>query len=475
MLPCPSWKGAWGPMRGVTGKPPTTRGKCRSKQTWTGSGSGLKREMEIAGVASYTGKNKVVFLPKQNNGMLPPNDRLDYLFDRYLDNRIDDNELAELFGYIRDAHENDLLKRQIIDVFREIKPEVEINQVNWEAMFSDIINNPAFHARRRTMAPGSWWKAAAVWLILLGGGAGYMWMSHRAAPQKVVQADEPARDILPGQSRATLTLSNGTAIVLDSTDNGKLAGLAATNGMKVNSGLLTYIQRISANHGSGTEPVVYNTLTTSRGGQYRLTLADGTKVWLNAASSIRYPVAFTGKERVVQITGEVYFEVAENAAQPFIVRISPSASGGGGEIRVLGTHFNVNAYDDENTIKVALLEGSIKVQTVNGARDAAVIHPGQQAQMNKQGVIEVQPADVDDVVSWKDGLFSFRNSNLQEVMQKLSRWYDVEVVYQPGLNNKQQFTGKIDRNLTLSEVLRELALTHAHFRIEADRKVVLLP
>lgn len=408
--------------------------------------------------------------------MLPSTDRLDYLFDRYLDNRIDDNELAELFGYIRDAQENDLLKRQIIDAFGAINPQVDVDPVNWEGMFSDIVNNPAFQANGKTRVLGSWWKAAAAVLIISGAAAGYRWVSHRAAPQHVATTDQPSRDILPGQNRATLTLSNGTSIVLDSTDNGKLASAGNMNVMKVNNGLLTYKQKIAVNSAGSAGSVTYNTLTTSRGGQYRVSLGDGTKVWLNAASSIRYPVAFTGKERVVQITGEVYFEVAKDAARPFIVRVSSVASGkGGGEIQVLGTHFNVNAYDDENTIKVALLEGSIEVRPENGATDATRMRPGQQAQLNRKGTVTLEQVDVDDVVSWKDGLFAFKNDNLEEVMRKLSRWYNVQVVYQPGLHNSQRFTGKIDRNLTLSEVLRELALTHAHFKIEADRKVVLLP
>lgn len=409
--------------------------------------------------------------------MLPSNDRLDYLFGKYLDNSIDDDELAELFGYIRDAQGNELLKQRITDVFRQVRRQEEINQVDWESMFSDIIHDPAFHWEKKSRLAGLWWKAAAaVLLIILGATAGYLWMNHRAAPQDLVKTGQPARDILPGRSQATLTLSNGTVIALDSTDNGKLASLGAANAMKVNNGLLIYARQKTPNDAGSVKADTYNMLITSRGGQYRVTLADGTKVWLNAASSIRYPVSFTGRQRVVQITGEVYFEVAKNAALPFIVRISPSASGdGGGEIRVLGTHFNVNAYDDDNTVKVALLEGSIKVETVSGARDAALMRPGQQAQLDKQGTIRLEEADVDDVVCWKDGFFSFRNDNLEEVMRKLSRWYNVEVVYQPGLNNRQQFTGKIDRNLTLSEVLRELTLTHAHFKIEADRKVVLLP
>ncbi|MGH2643762.1 MAG: FecR family protein, partial [Chitinophagaceae bacterium] len=180
---------------------------------------------------------------------------------------------------------------------------------------------------------------------------------------------------------------------------------------------------------------------------------------------------------VVQITGEAYFEVAKNAAQPFMVYFSSPADGGReGAVEVLGTHFNVNAYADENKIKVTLLEGLIKVQSSLASGESEIVHPGQQIQMNEKGAMNlVRDADVDGEVSWKNGFFSFRNDNLVEVMKKLSRWYDVDVTYQPGIDNRQQFTGRIDRNLTLSQVLKGLELTNAHFKIEANRKLEILP
>lgn len=401
--------------------------------------------------------------------MLPSNDRLYLLFEQYLNNHISDDELKELFDYVRDAEENNSLQKEIIDVFKTIRQFEKNDKVNWETMYQEIIGKSAITEKKSIKKINLWKRVAAAVLILIIGGAGsYFFMKKHSAPQQQMQTAQTTHDILPGGNKATLTLSNGKTIILNKANNGMLASAGNMNVIKVNNGMLTYKVNTSTN--LAPSMVQYNTLTVPRGGQFQLTLSDGTKVWLNAASSIRYPVAFTGKERVVEITGEAYFEVAKDATEPFIVKRGSMV------VQVLGTHFNVNAYNDEGIMKVTLLEGLIKVQLTNGGRQSTIVHPGEQAQLNKAGAIKLmKDANVNDAVSWKNGFFSFRNDNLEEVLLKLSRWYNVDVVYDSGVNNQQQFSGRIDRNLTLSQVLKGLELTHAHFKIEANRKLEILP
>ncbi|TAN00640.1 MAG: DUF4974 domain-containing protein [Chitinophagaceae bacterium] len=406
--------------------------------------------------------------------MLPSNDRLYFLFEHYLNSHISDNELKELFDYIREAGENNLLREEIISVFKKVQSPEKNDEVNWGAMYQQIVGESALTEKKNINKLNLWKRVAAAVLILIIGGAGsYFFIRKNSVSKQMMQAAQITHDILPGGNKATLTLSNGKTIILNKANNGMLASAGNMKVIKVNNGMLAYQQEEAGTNQRSKikdQRLEMNTLAVPRGGQYQLTLSDGTKVWLNAASSIRYPVAFTGKERVVEVTGEAYFEVAKNAAQPFIVKR------GNMTVQVLGTHFNVNAYDDEGIVKVTLLEGLIKVQLENSSRQSAIVHPGEQAQMNKAGAIRlVKDADVNDAVSWKNGFFSFRNDNLEEVLRKLSRWYDVDVVYDLGVNNQQQFSGRIDRDLTLSQVLKGLALTQAHFKIEANRKLEILP
>jgi ferric-dicitrate binding protein FerR (iron transport regulator) len=212
--------------------------------------------------------------------------------------------------------------------------------------------------------------------------------------------------------------------------------------------------------------VLYNTLTTPRGGQYQLVLPDGSKVWLNAASAISYPTAFTGSERKVEIKGEAYFEIAKNTAMPFIVKVNDA------QVQVLGTHFNINAYSDEDAIKTTLLEGAVKV-----TKDAAstLLKPGQQAILGRSSnEIRVQEnTDLDAVLAWKNGYFSFNQTDLATIMRQIARWYDVDIVYSDKVPERR-FGGEIPRNTNAAEVLKMLEESKVHFRIEG-RKVIVLP
>ncbi|KAI9452861.1 anti-FecI sigma factor, FecR [Russula earlei] len=310
-----------------------------------------------------------------------------------------------------------------------------------------------------------WMRYAAILIVMLAGALVYL--QYHNKPQQILARVNtlPAKnDITPGKEGAILTLDGGGTVVLDSMGNGFVADQDGSR-ISLKNGQLVY----DAN-GVNAGKIAYNTMSTPKGRQFRVTLPDGTQVWLNAASSLRYPTAFVGKDRRVEITGEAYFEVAKDPTRPFHVKIN-----GKTEVEVLGTHFNINAYQNEESINTTLLEGSVKVHNGN---QKTVIKPGQQAQVANTiaatGIIKVNDnVDIDRVMAWKNGVFDFNDATLVEVMKQLERWYDIEVVYEKGVP-PFEFVGKMQKNLSLSEVLRGLEVSKVHFRTE-DRKLIVLP
>jgi ferric-dicitrate binding protein FerR (iron transport regulator) len=279
----------------------------------------------------------------------------------------------------------------------------------------------------------------------------------------VIVVTQPAykTDVAPGTNKAILTLASGKQIVLDNASKGNLATEGATNIIQLNNGELAY----EAGSGGSAGAVAYNTIATPKAGQYVIQLPDGSKVWLNAASSLRFPVVFTGKSRVVEMTGEAYFEIAANARQPFKVKTGQQ------EIQVLGTHFNISAYADDKTVNTTLLEGSVRV--TNG-EETQYLNPGQQAQADNRYIALVYKPDIEEVMAWKNGIFRFNESSVEAVMKQLSRWYNVEVVYENNSRSSTQFVGTIPRNVPLSEVLHLLELTgHVQFSIENSSKILV--
>lgn len=267
-------------------------------------------------------------------------------------------------------------------------------------------------------------------------------------------------DITPGGQKAILTLSDGSQIILDSASNGLLSQQGGTKVIKLANGQLKY----AANTLSSTD-IVYNTMSTPAGGQYQLTLPDRSKVWLNASSSIHYPTAFLEKERRVTITGEAYFEIAKNANKPFIVKIY-----NGAEVKVLGTHFNVKSYADEDEIQTTLLEGSINIY--NGIKNNLLV-PGNQAKIDKSGIIKVQAdADLDEAVAWKNGNFQFNSADVNSVLRQAARWYNIEVVYLGKPSTENRFTGKIPMSVNLSRLLKWLEYSDVHFKLNGKKLIV---
>jgi transmembrane sensor len=314
---------------------------------------------------------------------------------------------------------------------------------------------PAPTRRRRQL----WAALLACVVVLVAGVEGYWGWQHQAAPTVVQRPARPVAPVAlhPGRNQAVLTLADGSTVLLDQARQGLLARQGGSQVQKTADGQLRYAA------GAASTAPLYNMVATPRGGQYQLTLPDGSQVWLNAASSLRFPVAFTGAERRVELTGEAYFEVAKDARHPFKVAAR------GAEVTVLGTHFDVQAYDDEPALTATLLEGAVRLDL--GAQQA-LLRPGQQARPRPDGTIQVRAVDVQHAVAWKNGYFVFNDEPIEAIMRQVARWYDVDVRCQGLLANKD-FNGKISRYKDAADVLRVLELTGAvHFTTESRRITV---
>jgi transmembrane sensor len=278
-------------------------------------------------------------------------------------------------------------------------------------------------------------------------------------------------DIRPGGNKAYLTLANGKTIALNATANGQIANQAGTSVTKTAGGQLIYAltQKLAVNNSAEL-----NTITTPHGGQWQVLLPDGTKVWLNAASSLTYPVSFAAlKNRRVELSGEAYFEVAKDKMHPFIVHTVKQ------DVEVLGTHFNINAYTDEQYTKTTLLEGSVHVtattaSTIHGVNNFArqTLKPGQQSILSN-GDIKITVANTEAAIAWKNAMFYFENDNLESIMKRVAQWYDVKIIYQSNQVKQQLFSGRVSRAQNVSEVLKMLTLTGAaQFKIEGRNIIV---
>jgi len=303
--------------------------------------------------------------------------------------------------------------------------------------------------------------------LLFTIGAGLYFLNLHNKKEQVDQHKEyiVKNEIVPGGNNAILTLSNGAKIVLNNAKAGVLTRQGNTAVNKTQNGQIVY--RANDHQGStSNSPMVYNTVSTPRGGEYQVVLADGTKVWLNAASSLKFPTAFEGNTRDVEITGEVYFEVAKNKNMPFRVFSN------GAEVEVLGTHFDVMAYQDEPEIKTTLLEGSVKFVK---NKSEVLLKPGEQAiSSNTSNKIIVQQANIGETMAWREGYFVFQDENIQSIMRKVSRWYNVDVEYHGNMEDKE-YGGKVSRYKNISDVLKSLELTGTiHFKIEGRRVTVML-
>lgn len=405
------------------------------------------------------------------------------LVNKYLNNSISELESRELFSFLQqNTIENipeleALIKEVYTQSFTEKKQlSQEGSQQILDKLLSSIQNTSALKneaaviipMHRKPLLRRRWigYAAASVIFIMIAGALFYLYSGKSKTTSGNNNIDQYAKhDIAPGGNRAILKLASGQQIVLDSVQG----NIVQNGGLTVNNsnGLLGY--------DGNANTVEYNTVSTPRGGKYNVVLPDGTKVWLNAASSISFPTAFVGDERNVSITGEAYFEVAKNAQKPFKVQVNNM------EVQVLGTHFNINAYTDEASIKTTLLEGSVKVSyqspvsTITGKQNNPFImlNPGQQARVEGEQISLVNAVDTEMEMAWKNGIFYFKNADLKTVMRGLARWYDLDVHYSGTVSN-EQFEGKVPMDAMLSDVLHILEENKIHFLLEG-KKITVLP
>ncbi len=311
----------------------------------------------------------------------------------------------------------------------------------------------------------SWMRVAAALLLLAGLGLGIRMIWFRPAeamgPIPLTRTDDSP--LAPGSDRAWLRLGDGSVVYLDSTAPGLLASQAGLQLEKKADGSIVY--QIGTSGIDPAETTVFNEIRTPRGGQYQVILSDGTHVWLNAETTLRFPVVFNGEDRRVDLTGEAYFEVAKDQHRPFRVMTSVSL------VEVFGTHFNVNAYADEAYVRTTLLEGSVGVRSSKEASGMKLrmLSPGQQAAVRPDGSVKVDDrADTEEAIAWKNGRFQFNSADIRSIMRQIARWYDAEVVFEG--NPELHFTGQITRRDEVSRVLQMMELTgEVRFRVEGRR------
>lgn len=394
--------------------------------------------------------------------MTTSRERINYLLEAYANRTHTRPELDELLEYIRQAKDDDSIYALIEQRYHAHQSGSPLPDLDWDFMFQQITRKEEpVQSGRRIHLLRKWQYAAAVIVLLCAGG--YFWYKQSISPVTVPVISQA--DVTPGGNKAILTLADGSQIILDSTTNGNIAKEGNTLITRSKTGELIYQDAAPTNQGGSR----LNTLTTPRGGQHQLNLPDGSKVWLNAASSIKYPVAFNGKERKVEITGEAYFEVAKDTHKPFRV------IAGEQEVEALGTSFNVNTYDDEPLKKTTLLTGSVRVtRNTNSHKQEIVLSPFQQAVVSSSdNTIRKITVQTDDAIAWKSGFIHFTDVKLEEIMRQLARWYDIEVVYEKDIPDIV-FEGKMGRGVGLSKVLTFFEESGVRFRLEGNKKLIIL-
>lgn len=370
------------------------------------------------------------------------------LVRRYIEDKASDKEKEVFFHLLAngklDKHLHNAMEAGARKVLGE-QEEIEAEHITGGKLF--------FSALRRGRL------AAAIFIGTILISTALLWKKDKKRAEiPIVASTVKKNEIAPGGKHALLTLANGSTIALDNAGKDNL-GIQG-NARVINTGSGNLVYRATAGKSSG---VCYNTVVTPAGGQYQVTLSDGTQVWLNALSTLKFPTSLNGADRTVQLKGEAYFEVAKNKNSPFHVNVA------GVDVAVLGTSFNVNAYPDEGSLKTTLLEGSVRL---NKGNESLMLSPGQQGRESGNGFSLIRNADVGQAIAWKNGYFSFDDVDIQTVMRQLARWYGIQVNYE-GSPARVQFWGKMGRDLNLTQVLAGLAKTKVHFRLDGNTLTVL--
>lgn len=381
-----------------------------------------------------------------------------YLIAGFIRKTLTETEHDELDAWVESSDENMLLFEELTDE-KNIEANLAwMDKTSTEESLELTKKKIKFIPEHKNLKTKKWFYSIAASVILLISAFGiYKIINNKQSKQaSIAKIDQTG--IQPGGNKATLTLSNGNVIDLVSTPNGLIKGDSGTIINKSKDGEILY-------NDNSSSAANYNILTTPKGGQYKIQLPDGSLVWLNAASSLKYPTAFKGTERNVELNGEGYFEITKDKTKPFKVKLAD-----GNEVKVLGTHFNVMAYEDEKSKDVTLLEGSVQITRNN---DVQKLIPGQQGRITSTKIILVNAADTDQVTGWKNGKFIFQDADIQSIMRQVARWYDVDVKYET--NSSQHFNATISRNEPVLRLLHILEETgQIHFKIE-NKSIYVLP
>ena len=390
--------------------------------------------------------------------------RLEDLFKKFYLDTATPEEISELATLLK-PHGQTALELVLKKIWINEEPTDIFSEDHADAIFNRVLSHDRNDAAQIEITDHKVRRFSAFTRIAIAASfigilvLGYFLLSPPSKEPAVVvtKIDSTEQDISPGRNGGILTLSNGEEILLDEKANGTVANEGQVKVVK-EDGQITY-------EGENESGNYYNVLRTPRGRQYHLVLADGSKVWLNASSSISYPATFSNNERVIEITGEAYLEVARDLSKPFRVKLYD-----GSRIEVTGTHFNVNSYPDESDVKTTLLEGGVRVSK---GREILKLKPGQQA-VTASNTMKMYPGvNIEEVMAWKNGFFSFQKTGLKTIMREISRWYDVDVIYE-GNVPEVSFSGEIGRSLTLKQVLSILDETRIHYKIEG-KKLIITP
>ncbi|WP_345951386.1 FecR domain-containing protein [Mucilaginibacter sp. PAMB04274] len=378
------------------------------------------------------------------------------LLEQFADNTISREDFQILIHHFKLSGNDEEIWSAMEKIWQDLKTdEFAYPDEAKNAFYQRLVANKKFRQSSKLRSITPWYRYAAAAVLVLIGATGLYLLKH-ASENSV--AKRYKNDIKPGYTQATLTLANGQIIDLSRTNDKAVAQEQGVIIKKTADGALLYDFQ-SRGSAVGTDTAV-NILKTPKGGQFQVTLSDGSHVWLNTASALTFPVRFKGNERTVKLTGEAYFEVAKNEKSPFRVITANQ------QIKVLGTHFDVNAYDDEPVSSTTLLEGRVNIIT---PAHSIIIKPGQQAVLTNNH-IDVQPADLEEAMAWKNGLFLYNQQSLETIMRQVSRWYNVEVVFEDKELKKQLFSGALSRFKNISELLEVLETTGSvHFKIEGRR------
>ncbi len=391
--------------------------------------------------------------------------RIAYLLDRFVHSLLTEAEQEEWQSILQDPEYESLIQEAMAAQFPSAPSFAAVPDQEWDAVLHNIYNvdrQTGFRSSRSSRAIlrpiNRRMAAAAVILLAVVGGADYLLLHRKPAPVAQESVPAPKKDsIHPGTNKAILTLANGQQILLDDAHNGVIGQQGNTKVIKLDGGQLAY-----AGGGASGQGPMYNTIATPRGGQYQIILPDGTKVWLDAASSLRFPTAFTTATREVQLTGEAYFEVRASAEKPFIVKAKNTTT------QVLGTDINIMAYDEEGPVKTTLIQGAVKLGEGAGKQLA----PGEQGVFGAGGVVDIKSVNIKAVTAWKDGYYFFERTPVQNVMRQIARWYDVDIVYSGG-PPADEIVGRIPRAADVREVLHIMELIGIRFKIEGKTITVL--